>query len=60
MNLEKAIEILTIELGAWPHKGTEDWYSAVALGIEAMRAVKHARKTGNWSWINELPGETKE
>ncbi len=37
-----------------------DEMNADMLSIEALRAVKNARKTGNWSWVNELPGETEE
>jgi len=60
MNLPKAIEILTIELSAWPHKGTDDWYDAVQLGIEAMQRIVYSRSGGYEVFNHLLPSETDE
>ena len=60
MKISKAIEILTIELSAFPHKGTEDWYDSVKLGIEALKHHKKLRDAHPYSNYKILPGETKE
>ena len=60
MKLNKAIEIFTIELNAYPHKGADDWYNAVRLGIEALKEI-HRERIGEIPFIGErLPGETED
>lgn len=60
MRIEKAIKILTIELGAWPHEGTEDWYDSVKLSIEALKRVLNSRVEPRYSSVDPLPGETND
>lgn len=58
MELAKAIEIFTIELSAWPHKGTEDWYDAIKLGKEAMERINRLRSDKHCPPSKLLPSET--
>ena len=60
MTIEKAVENLTIELSAWPHKGTQDWYASVSLGIEALKHLEHERSLFTYPLYQLLPGETQD
>lgn len=60
MTIEKAIEVLTTynKHGIAPSRETRE--EAVALGIEALKAVKHNRHAFIIDYQTTLPGETKE
>jgi len=60
MNLEKAIEILDLELTCDFDGNERDRKNAVKLGIEALKRVIVNRQPIRAHWREPLPGETKE
>ena len=66
MNIDKALEILIIHNDHNPNFTDGQRNEAHRLGIEALKAVKHARANDYYSpgrqtsWIPPLPGETKD
>lgn len=60
MKLDMAIKILEQDHIATRSKGDYTGSEALRIGIEAMKAVKHARNNNYWTPIPTLPGETEE
>jgi len=60
MKLEKAIEILELNVKEAGNKMPADCLKAIKLGIEAMEEVKYYRNNPLSYVIKLLPGETDE
>ena len=59
MNIEKAIEILTYPPAHTFDQLSPDYYEAVKLGIEALKAIQSTRKSPSYRILQPLPGETE-
>lgn len=61
MRIDKAIENLNIAKEGFPTKNAEEYYIAVELGIEALKAIENCRCLGPYpNDFLKLPGETDE
>ena len=60
MTPEKAIEIQEAYIEDGAYEGTDEFMSALKLGIEALKERVEARRLGFPLWHELLPGETKE
>ena len=60
MNIEKAIEILKIELSGWLPNYPDDLGDALKLGIEALKRIQDMRISPCCTADEILPGETEE
>ncbi|KKM92414.1 hypothetical protein LCGC14_1218620 [marine sediment metagenome] len=58
MKISKAIEILTQCASTYPKDSQSEVLDSFKLGIEALRAVDHARTENYWTPIPTMPGET--
>jgi len=60
MTIDEAIRLLKTASQGWPLPPNEDYYKALDLGIEALRAVKDSRFDPSTYTSHLLPGETKK
>lgn len=60
MNLERAIELLTLGSDGNLEATWEEYSAALSLGIEALKAWEESRKAGGVMQGFLLPGETEE
>ena len=60
MTIEKAIEVLTLEVTTNLDSGAEDFNAAVKLGIEALKRIQECRPADYMIKEDYLPGETEE
>ena len=60
MKLEKAIELLDLEISCDFEGNEKDRQDAVKLGIEALKRCQEARRKVYFTTRSLLPGETKE
>ena len=60
MNIEKAIEILTIHNDHNPNFTDADRRDAHQLGVEALKRTSQRRENLSWEFEPLLPGETSE
>lgn len=60
MNLEKAIEILDLEVNLTPSASNPDLKAATKLGIEALKREQILRREIPYDRDGLLPGETKD
>uniref|UniRef100_A0A6H2A4C0 Uncharacterized protein n=1 Tax=viral metagenome TaxID=1070528 RepID=A0A6H2A4C0_9ZZZZ len=60
MTIDKAIEILTLDVKGSTKIDFDDWQKALKLGIEAMKELKWFRSQLRVMSTTQLPGETKE
>lgn len=58
MNIDKAIEILTLRAESPFVRANQDTKDAIKLGIEAMKHIQRQRKDLMWSEWKPLPGES--
>lgn len=58
MTLDKAIEILQVELVTSEHQSDPDFYDALFLGIQALKREKFNRDNQRLVIYGKLPGET--
>ena len=60
MTLEKAIEILTeLSIPGSPDLEPND-FTAIKLGLDALKCIKQARGLATRHYFGHLPGETKK
>lgn len=60
MKLERAIELVSGVIRAWPDNLPNDHREAIELGGEALKAWKEIRREWRRPSSMLLPGETKE
>lgn len=60
ITIDEAVETLTIEPGQESYYLTEQRRKALAIGIEALEAIKLERDIYAFERIGALPGETEE
>jgi len=60
MNIDKAIEVLTLENKHPWNNDNSDLRNAVKLGIEALKRIEHLRPNYAYANATRLPGETKD
>ena len=60
MKIEEAIERINNLATAFPSRIDPDEYDALKLGIEAIKRLADARKSGYYGLDDLLPGETTE
>jgi len=60
LTLDEAIKILTLNLACDFGESTSDLESALQLGIEALKVLKHGRLIGSHYDPVLIPGETKQ
>ena len=60
INLEKAIEILTLDIEQHDPIEAAYFLTALKLGVEALKWRKHCEDVGYVETCDLLPGETKD
>lgn len=60
MTLQKATEILTLDVKGDTRIDYTDWQNALKLGIEGLKREKRNREDPKYFILGLLPGETKE
>jgi len=58
MKIDKAIELLETAKEGFPLGNVEQYFVAMELGIEALKAIKNYRQLPAYSTLRILPGET--